>query len=29
VSDEERQLCRVLGARIAKTALAVKNIPVD
>jgi NAD(P)H dehydrogenase (quinone) len=29
VSEEERQLCRVLGARIAKVALAVKTNPVD
>ncbi len=29
VSEEERQLCRVLGARIARAALAVKHSPID
>ena len=29
VSEEERQLCRVLGNRLAKAALAIKHNPID
>lgn len=29
VSEEERQLCRVLGNRLAKAALAIKQNPID
>lgn len=29
VSEEERQLCRVFGNRLAKAALAIKNNPID
>lgn len=29
VSEEERQLCRVFGNRLAKAALAIKHNPID
>jgi len=29
LSDEERQICRALGKRLARTALALKHNPVD